>query len=212
MDLDQPPSAPTLDAEDRRTASFLSPHPATPGLSRVHADPPIWSVPSFLSEAECALLLEAGRPGLHRSIVVDPAAGKAPAPSRTSSSCYLLKSDTAWLAARVEALTGKPQAMQEPPQVAHYAPGEFYLPHFDAFDLTSASGRECVASGGQRVATVLIYLNTLPEGSGGCTAFPKLNLRVAPTRGTAIVFFPCSLGECVCVCSSRPAWVLEPSR
>ena len=38
---------------------------------------------------------------------------------------------------------------------------------------------------------MLIYLNDVP--SGGATFFPKLNLRLQPTRGTAAVFFPCTL-------------------
>jgi hypothetical protein len=52
--------------------------------------------------------------------------------------------------------------------VARYTAGQFYLPHFDAFDLRTGPGRECVNSGGQRVATVLIYLNDVPEGACVC--------------------------------------------
>ncbi|KAA0162329.1 hypothetical protein FNF28_04748 [Cafeteria roenbergensis] len=42
------------------------------------------------------------------------------------------------------------------------------------------------------VATVLIYLNTVEDGGGG-TDFPKLSKRFFPKRGTALVFFPCTL-------------------
>ena len=100
------------------------------------------------------------------------------------------------------------------PQVARYLPGQFYLPHFDAFDVTTGPGRECVATGGQRVATVLIYLNTLPPGVGGETRFPRLGggddaaassspsssaaasrggVAFRPEQGSALVFFPCTL-------------------
>ena len=96
-------------------------------------------------------------------------------------------------------------------------PGQFYLPHFDAFDVTTGPGRECVATGGQRVATVLIYLNTLPPGVGGETRFPRLGgagagtddaaavaaaassaparggVAFRPEQGSALVFFPCTL-------------------
>jgi hypothetical protein len=48
--------------------------------------------------------------------------------------------------------------------VARYQANQYYLPHFDAFDLTTEPGRECVRSGGQRVATVLIYLNNVAQG------------------------------------------------
>jgi prolyl 4-hydroxylase len=46
-------------------------------------------------------------------------------------------------------------------------------------------------AGGQRVATVLIYLNDVSEGGG--TYFPKLDVRFTPKAGRALVFFPCSL-------------------
>lgn len=147
---------------------------------------------NFLSAEECAALMEAGRPGLHRSIVVDGVAGKSPAPSRTSTSCYLNKDKCQELLKRVEELlNGKPMAHFEPPQVARYESTQFYLPHYDAFDMTTESGRECAKTGGQRLATVLIYLNTVSDG--GCTYFPKLDKRFKPVQGTALIFFPCSL-------------------
>jgi len=157
----------------------------------VSSAPPIFTVDGFLSPAECSALMAAGSAGLKRSIVVDGAAGKSAAPSRTSESCYLPKDETGWLAARVAALLGKPAATQEPPQVARYTAGQHYLPHFDAFDVTTGPGRECCATGGQRVATVLVYLNAVPRG--GATAFPRLGTAFSPAPGRALVFFPCDL-------------------
>ena len=154
--------------------------------------PPLYAVDGFLTPAECDALIESGRRGLKRSIVVDGTAGKSSAPSRTSESCYLLKDATAWLADRIHALTGKPQATHEPPQVARYVRDQYYLAHYDAFDVTTGPGRECCATGGQRVATVLLYLNDVAAGGG--TYFPKLDLRFSPRKGAAVVFFPCSLG------------------
>ena len=46
-------------------------------------------------------------------------------------------------------------------------------------------------NGGQRIVTVLVYLNNVPRG--GATAFPNLNLEVQPRRGMALVFFPSTL-------------------
>lgn len=42
--------------------------------------------------------------------------------------------------------------------------------------------------GGQRIATLITYLSTVP--SGGETAFPLLNVSVAPVKGSALLFFP----------------------
>ena len=39
----------------------------------------------------------------------------------------------------------------------------------------------------RRIATVFVYLNSLPEGQG-CTAFPELGLEVTPKRGMAVVW------------------------
>lgn len=182
-----------LKDEDRASASFLQINLAYPKLKQVSRDPPIFEVPDFLTKEECDALVAAGLPGLKRSIVVDAAAGKSAAPSRTSESCYLDKSAFSWLHAKVQALTTKSIETHEPPQVGRYSIGEFYLAHFDAFDITAESGRECCACGGQRVATVLVYLNTLPsEECGGATAFPRLGRKFFPRQGTAVVFFPCT--------------------
>ena len=62
------------------------------------------------------------------------------------------------------------------------------LQHFDAFDLGHEDGRRFAANGGQRVVTVLVYLNDVREG--GATKFPTLNLEVKPRKGMALVFFP----------------------
>ena len=37
-------------------------------------------------------------------------------------------------------------------------------------------------------ATLLIYLNTVPEGSGGRTVFPEDGLAVPPISGTALLY------------------------
>ena len=66
-----------------------------------------------------------------------------------------------------------------------------FLQHFDAFDLSNEDGRRFAANGGQRVVTVLVYLNDVNQG--GATAFPSLNLQVQPRRGMALVFFPATV-------------------
>ena len=53
-----------------------------------------------------------------------------------------------------------------------------------------------VCSGGQRVAAVLVYLNS--PAKGGFTHFVDLGVRVKPVLGTALVFFPSTMGAYVC--------------
>ncbi|KAA0167723.1 hypothetical protein FNF31_00658 [Cafeteria roenbergensis] len=181
-----------LDDEERKPEFYLPLTPDYPGVTKVHDLPPIYTVDDFLTGEECDRLMELGTPGLKRSIVVDGSEGKTSAPTRTSSSTFLRKSGTVWLAEKIAALTGKPSPTQEPAQVCRYLHGQRYASHFDAFDLTNEPGRACARTGGQRVATVLIYLNTVEDGGGG-TDFPKLSKRFFPKRGTALVFFPCTL-------------------
>ncbi len=85
----------------------------------------------------------------------------------------------------------QPSEHFEPAQITNYKFGQLYAPHFDAFDVTNGPGLECAATGGQRVATVLMYLNDC--SSGGGTYFPKLDVRFMPKKGTVVVFFPCSI-------------------
>jgi len=179
--------------EDQFTAVYTPINLEFPGLERLNQYPPVYIVNNFLTNEECDLLITTATPGLKRSIVVDGKAGKSPAPSRTSESCYLLKDQTVWLGEKItKLLPGKVHEMQEPPQVARYLKDQYYLPHFDAFDVTTAPGRECLLTGGQRVCTVLMYLNDVPTKGG--TFFPRLNLRVHPKKGKALIFFPCALG------------------
>jgi prolyl 4-hydroxylase len=42
---------------------------------------------------------------------------------------------------------------------------------------------------GQRVATVLMYLNEVEEG--GTTSFTELNITTKPAKGDAIIFYNC---------------------
>ena len=65
-----------------------------------------------------------------------------------------------------------------------------------SLEMDSDVGRAFAANGGQRLVTVLVYLNTVPEGTeGGRTLFNSIpgvegNLTVTPVKGTAIMFFP----------------------
>ena len=61
-------------------------------------------------------------------------------------------------------------------QKVRYRPGEKFTWHLDA--LPPAPDLE--AKGGQRTATLLVYLTDMPEGDGGATAFRDLGpLRVS---------------------------------
>jgi prolyl 4-hydroxylase len=83
---------------------------------------------------------------------------------------------------RVSELVGINEANQEPLQVLHYSPGGEYKTHYDAF----AEGNDHLAHGGNRVLTVLLYLNDVRQG--GWTSFPKIGSSIVPCKGTGVLF------------------------
>jgi prolyl 4-hydroxylase len=183
---------PALSVQDRPLVPpiYNGINPNYPGVRLLHAHPPIFVVEDFLSHAECDFLIDAASDAFQPAPVVGKGSGEV-SPSRTSSTCYLAREDLPEYLRKVGLLTGKPPEHCELPQVGRYLPGEQYLQHFDAFDLTNEDGRRFAANGGQRTVTLLVYLNDITQG--GATAFPNLNIEVRPRRGMAVVFFPSTL-------------------
>jgi prolyl 4-hydroxylase len=71
-------------------------------------------------------------------------------------------------------------------QILHYGPTGEYRPHFDYFPPDQPGSAVHTARGGQRVATLVIYLNDVP--GGGETIFPEAGLSVAAKQGGAVYF------------------------
>ena len=59
-------------------------------------------------------------------------------------------------------------------------------PHHDFLAPTNAANIASVARSGQRVSTLVAYLNDVPPG--GETCFPAIGLSVSPQRGHAVYF------------------------
>ena len=154
------------------------------------AVPPVYAVDNFLTPDECDFLISCAGEGFSPAPVVGKGLGEVSA-SRTSSTVYLAREDLPLYMEKVCRLVGKPRDHCELPQVGRYLPSQQYMQHFDAFDLSNEDGQRFAANGGQRVATVLVYLNDV--GRGGETNFPALNLAVRPRRGMAVVFFPATV-------------------
>ncbi|EOD39168.1 hypothetical protein EMIHUDRAFT_439880 [Emiliania huxleyi CCMP1516] len=160
-----------------------------PGLKRIHEQPPIYVCHDFLSDDECAALMQVATPLLQRS-KTHAVAGSEATRGRTSLTCHLSKKADPCpaLLSKIQALTGKPFDHMELPQVARYTEGQRYVEHYDGVDPHTTAGKAFCASGGQRIGTVLMYLN-VPEGGGG-TFFRRLNLEIKPKKGMAVIFFP----------------------
>ncbi len=144
----------------------------------------------LLSDEECEGLKNLSRPRLARSETVDNATGGSEVnAARTSDGMFFERGEHA-LIQRIEARIGEllrwPVDHGEGLQILRYRPGAEYRPHHDYFDPVHPGTARILERGGQRVGTLVMYLNT-PE-RGGATTFPDVGLEVAPIRGNAVFF------------------------
>ncbi|XP_078440425.1 putative prolyl 4-hydroxylase 3 [Wolffia australiana] len=160
---------------------------------------------NFLSKEECEHLIELSKPHMYKSTVVDSATGKSvDSRVRTSSGTFLRRGHDKVVEAiekRIADFTFIPTDHGEGLQVLHYEVGQKYEPHFDYF-----LDKFNTKNGGQRLATVLMYLSDVEEG--GETIFPnakvnssslpyynelsscgKKGLGVKPKMGDALLFW-----------------------
>ncbi|MFB6466834.1 2OG-Fe(II) oxygenase [Cytobacillus sp. Hz8] len=141
---------------------------------------------NFLSDAECDELISLSNERLQPSKIIDSFTGKEKqVPGRTSAGTYFHVNENAFIAKieqRIMEITDHPVLHGEGLQVLHYQIGEEYKPHFDYFPPNKVDENK----GGQRIGTMLMYLNDVE--TGGETVFPKLGLAVTPKKGSAVYF------------------------
>eukprot|EP00635_Sarcinochrysidales_sp_CCMP3193_P000751 CAMPEP_0118908596 /NCGR_PEP_ID=MMETSP1166-20130328/11539_1 /TAXON_ID=1104430 /ORGANISM="Chrysoreinhardia sp, Strain CCMP3193" /LENGTH=526 /DNA_ID=CAMNT_0006847993 /DNA_START=1 /DNA_END=1581 /DNA_ORIENTATION=- len=105
---------------------------------------------------------------------------------RTSSAVQLkdptLKFD---VADKVAAVLGADVDHLEAPVVSRYQKGDLFAVHNDA---SAQPERDWGHLGGQRLATCILYLNDVNDG--GATTFDKLDVKVQPSQGDALFFYP----------------------
>lgn len=153
-------------------------------------DPPIVTAPGLLAPALCDYLMGLAAPLVQRAEVNDVREGSRVHQMRTNSQARFGFTNTdviGVLAARqVAQLAGEPFEHQEDTMILRYRPGEAYEDHFDFVDPRVPAFAHELATQGQRIATVLVYLN---DGySGGYTEFPRLQWRFRGAPGDALAF------------------------
>ncbi|KAE8010681.1 hypothetical protein FH972_007028 [Carpinus fangiana] len=171
---------------------------------------------NFLTREECDYLISLAKPHMQKSTVVDNETGKSKdSRVRTSSGTFLARGRDKIvrnIEKKIADFSFLPVENGEGLQVLHYEVGQKYEPHFDYFldDFNTKNG-------GQRMATVLMYLSDVEEG--GETVFPaakgnissvpwwnelsdcgKKGLSVKPKMGDALLFW-----------SMKPDGTLDPS-
>jgi prolyl 4-hydroxylase len=144
----------------------------------------------LLSVEECAELIELASRRLSRSETVATRTGASEVnEARTSDGMFFLPGEfpvCARLEARLARLLDWPLENGEGLQILRYRPGTEYKPHYDYFDPAEPGTPAILKRGGQRLASIVCYLNT-PE-AGGATVFPEAGIEVAPVRGNAVFF------------------------
>ncbi len=144
----------------------------------------------FMSDQECDQVIALAGPRMARSETVDNITGGSEVNvARTSRGMFFERGETGVIdkvEKRIAALLGWPVQNGEGLQVLHYRPGAEYKPHYDYFDPVHPGSASILKRGGQRVGTLLMYLNTPKKGGG--TIFPDVGLEVAPIKGNACFF------------------------
>lgn len=149
---------------------------------------------NFMSHEECDELVHLSRAKLSRSAIVDPVTGlNQIIDARSSYGTYFSLAETDFIARldrRIAEAMHWPMENGEGIQILHYPVGGEYKAHFDYFPATDPGSAMHLAKGGQRVSTLVMYLNDVEEGGG--TAFPSLHLTVTPKKGSAAYFEYCN--------------------
>jgi prolyl 4-hydroxylase len=144
----------------------------------------------LLSNTECDELVTLSRARMTASQVVDSdTGGEVAHEGRTSSGFGFHRGATPLIdriERRIAALLKWPLEQGEGLQILRYRVGQQYRPHHDYMDPALPGAPAFLARGGQRVASLVMYLNT-PTG-GGATDFPEIGLEVAALKGNAVFF------------------------
>ena len=144
----------------------------------------------LISPEECGVLKAQAADRLARSQTVETDSGGSEVnAARTSQGMFFRRAENELcqrIEARIAALLNWPIENGEGLQVLHYRPGAEYQPHYDYFNPQQSGTANILKRGGQRVGTLVMYLNTPVRG--GATTFPDVGLEVQPVQGNAVFF------------------------
>jgi prolyl 4-hydroxylase len=162
-------------------------------------DPYIYTIDNFLTEKECKFIIKVSKDNLKLAGVskmdneknLEPGKYKG----RTNSSYWMAHDDypeTLKIAKKIAERIGCNYRHFENFQVIHYNENEEYKYHYDAYDMNETEKyKKFCKERGNRLRTVLVYLNDVEEGGG--TGFDSLNeydeeIIVEPKMGKMVVF------------------------
>jgi len=155
---------------------------------QVSDDPIVWVIDDFVTDVECEHIVQIAARRMSEA-KVSRVGENALSEKRTGSVAWVKHDQTPiveGLVKRVSDLIGVPAHHSESLQVIHYGETQEYRPHYDAWDIGTAKGREKTSIGGNRAVTALMYLNEV--GAGGGTIFPNIEVEVEAIPGRMVIF------------------------
>jgi prolyl 4-hydroxylase len=166
-------------------------------VEQIHFSPDILVVHDLITDRESFILrtkatdkIKRGRVGLaNESYVTEARVGKVAWFQDGTTDHALIVSSISQRIGDVTRLNVT-YPVGEPLQLSNYGIGGHYEPHFDSDETRSdrsLSPTENIAVHGDRIATVMIYLNDVL--AGGATVFPKINLSTRPIKNAAVIWY-----------------------
>ncbi|ANH68223.1 2OG-Fe(II) oxygenase [Mitsuaria sp. 7] len=142
------------------------------------------------SAEECEEVIALARGRLRPSTLVDPRTGRDVVSGlRSSFGMFFRPAETPLIARldrRIAEIMNLPVSHGEGLQILHYPEGAGSAPHYDFLVPSNPANQASIARSGQRVSTLVTYLNDVP--AGGETVFPAAGWAVSPQRGNAVYF------------------------
>ena len=153
--------------------------------------PLIQTCPNFLSKDECDELIEYSNGKLEQSEIVDGKTGeyKVDVNYRSALTCGVDRSldISKTIFAKVAAFTNTNPLQYENASITHYSVGQRFKIHGDYFESCNTDNvKSKIQYGGNRIGTILIYLNEVEEG--GETLFPWTRQFIIPKTGSLLYF------------------------
>lgn len=157
-------------------------------LKLLHFSPPVIEIENFMTSKECEEYIHITQND-GSSVKVNSATFSTFSQSkRTSTTWFCHFSQVSTLLAKCKRLLNIDLHQLEEAQIVRYKTGDEFSWHYD--EIPSSQ----LHNGGQRIATLLVYLNSIERGGG--TIFRDLKdpsgnmLTMRPKQGSALLFFP----------------------
>lgn len=158
-------------------------------LSIISCDPIVYVIDDFIDEYSCEHIIALSKDKYKRATVCGDKKGQV-SNGRTGDNCWIVHDEdliTLEIADKISALVGIPLENSESFQSIYYDKGQQYKIHYDSWDLDNSDKmKRHFKNGGQRLLTVLGYLNDVEKGGG--TKFSKLNKVVQAKKGRIVIF------------------------